>query len=76
MSDDFTLRQVSPDDWMITDERFEAADARHLVACISEEDGAASVRWFRHVALPRRFRDRCEAIAALMAAEGATPALA
>ncbi|MDT0156150.1 hypothetical protein Q9R19_00755 [Microbacterium sp. ARD32] len=76
MSDDFMLHQVSPDDWMIIDTRFGATDAHHLVACITEDDGRAEVRWFRHVSLPMRFGSRIEALQALITAESPTPALA
>jgi hypothetical protein len=74
MTEDFMLRQVSPDDWMIIDTRFAAEDPHHLVACLTEEDGLAAVRWFRHVTLPTRFRSRIDALQTLVEAE--TPAQA
>jgi hypothetical protein len=52
----YVLRRVTPSEWVINDRRYEANDARHVVACVYEyADTEVEVVWLRDLPLAARY---------------------
>lgn len=51
----FELRQVSGNEWIISDHQYDAHDERSTVACIFRADDECEVTWLVEFGLPTRF---------------------
>lgn len=61
----FELRQITENEWLILDHRYEAHDSRQTIACIRESGNEVDVLWMREIPLPSRYRAAMDVLAAI-----------
>lgn len=60
---DLRLTRVDADHWVIQDHSFPPTDARHVVACVREDDGVCvEVGWVQPIPLPLRYLTPADAV--------------
>lgn len=65
----YVLRPVTASDWVINDQRYDADDPRHVVACVYDAEGGVEVVWLRDLQLETHYQRASEVLAAVAQAK-------